>query len=313
MRFFLMALLAGLLLACDNGSKDDTQAAPGPASAHTLTDIPAAEWQQQADERFTATATAWQQALTRFEQSPNADNLAALRDALAQWYQRFANQYLLLASRACQQDGSANRQAILSRLDSWPLYPGYLDALPEWPESGLISDPYLELTRQNLRRQHGATDPAEASLGFAALAVALNGTTDTPKALAAFTGEEDTPARRRQYLKLAGEQLLADHQQLSLSRPLNELALQCGLMETLAHWQQLTDPASEQEDGLLIPALSTTVNKTELLNAVQTMDPAVLARWDQINPGIAGSIKQSEEKGWAPIKAWLTTVSITRR
>ena len=232
---------------------------------------------------------------------------------LAQWYQRFASQYLLLASRACQQDGSANRQAILSRLDSWPLYPGYLDALPEWPESGLISDPYLELTRQNLRRQHGATDPAEASLGFAALAVALNGTTDTPKALAAFTGEEDTPARRRQYLKLAGEQLLADHQQLSLSRPLNELALQCGLMETLAHWQQLTDPASEQEDGLLIPALSTTVNKTELLNAVQTMDPAVLARWDQINPGIAGSIKQSEEKGWAPIKAWLTTVSITRR
>ena len=143
--------------------------------------------------------------------------------------------------------------------------------------------------------------------------MALNGTTDTPKALAAFTGEEDTPARRRQYLKLAGEQLLADHQQLSLSRPLNELALQCGLMETLAHWQQLTDPASEQEDGLLIPALSTTVNKTELLNAVQTMDLAVLARWNQINPGIAGSIKQSEEKGWAPIKAWLTTVSITRR
>ena len=86
MRFFLMALLAGLLLACDSGSKDDTQAAPGPASAHTLTDIPAAEWQQQADERFTAAATAWQQALTRFEQSPNADNLAALRDALAQWY-----------------------------------------------------------------------------------------------------------------------------------------------------------------------------------------------------------------------------------
>ncbi|HIL21728.1 MAG TPA: hypothetical protein EYG20_00490, partial [Alcanivorax sp.] len=120
MRFFLMALLAGLLLACDSGSKDDTEAAPGPASAHTLTDIPAAEWQQQADERFTAAATAWQQALTRFEQSPNADNLAALRDALAQWYQRFANQYLLLASRACQQDGSANRQAILSRLDSWP-------------------------------------------------------------------------------------------------------------------------------------------------------------------------------------------------
>ncbi len=313
MRFLFMALLASLLLACDNNPNDDAGSAPRPVSDGTLTEIPAAAWQQQADERFTTTASAWQQALTRFEQSPNEENLTALRDALAQWYQGFASQYLLLASRACQQDGSANRQATLARLDSWPLYPGYLDTLPEWPESGLISDPYLELTRQNLRRQHGATDPAEASLGFAALSVVLNGTTENPKALAAFTGEEGIPARRRQYLKLAGEQLLADYQQLLLDRPLNGLALQCGLMETLAHWQQLHDPASEQEEGLLIPALSLAVNETALLDAVQAMDPAVIARWDQINPGIAGSIKQSEEKGWAPIKAWLTTVSITRQ
>ena len=312
MRFSIMLLLAGLLLACDNHHDDKPGTVSEPASA-TLTDIPAAQWQQQADEDFTATAAAWQQALTQFEQSPSADHLAALRDALTQWYQRFASQYLLLASRACQQDGTANRQAILARLDSWPLYPGYLDALPEWPESGLISDPYLELTRQNLRRQHGATDPAEASLGFAALSVAVNGTSDNPKALAAFTGEDGPPARRRQYLKLAGEQLVADHQQLSLKRPLNELALQCGLMETLAHWQQLNHPASEQEEGLLIPALSTSVNEAALLDGVQSMAPAVIARWDQANPGIASSIKQSEEKGWNPIKAWLTTVSITRQ
>lgn len=313
MRFLIMACVASLLLACDNSSDGNKNTVSEPASSTTLTDIPAAQWQQQADESFTAAAAAWQQAQTRFEQSPNADNLAALRDALAQWYQRFASQYLLLASRACQQEGAANRQAILARLDSWPLYPGYLDALPEWPESGLISDPYLELTRQNLRRQHGATDPAEASLGFAALSVAVNGTSDNPKALAAFTGEDGPPARRRQYLKLAGEQLVADHQQLSLKRPLNELALQCGLMETLAHWQQLSDPASEQEEGLLIPALSTSVTESALLDGVQSMDPAVIARWDQANPGIASSIKQSEEKGWNPIKAWLTTVSITRQ
>ena len=131
--------------------------------------------------------------------------------------------------------------------------------------------------------------------------------------MSAVPGGDSPPARRRQYRKLGCAQLRADLRQLSRSRPLSGLALQCGLMETLAHWQQRTDPAIEQEDGLLIPALSTTVNKTELLNAVQTMDPEVLARWDQINPGIAGSIKQSEEKGWAPIQAWLNTVSITRR
>ncbi|MEQ3637101.1 imelysin family protein [Alcanivorax sp.] len=313
MRFFLMTLLAGLLLACDSSTDNRTDVSPKPTSIATLTEISAAQWQQQADERFSADADAWRQALTRFEQTPDAQHLTALREALSQWYQRFASDYLLLASRACQQEGSVNRQAILSRLDSWPLYPGYLDALPEWPESGLISDPYLELTRQNLRRQHGATDPGEASLGFAALAVTLNGTTDTPKALSAFTGEEGPAARRRQYLKLAGEQLVADHQLLSLNRPLNGLALQCGLMGALAHWQQLSDSANEQEQGLLIPELSTSVNESALLDGVQTMDPDVIARWDQINPGIAGSIKQSEEEGWAPIKAWLTTVSITRQ
>lgn len=313
MRVFLMTLLAGLLLACDSSTDNLTDTSPKPASTATLTEIPAAQWQQQADERFTAAADAWQQALTRFEQTPDEQQLTALREALSQWYQRFASQYLLLASRACQQDGNVNRQVILSRLDSWPLYPGYLDALPQWPDSGLISDPYLELTRQNLRRQHGATDPAEASLGFAAMAVALNGTPDAPNTLAAFTGEEGVPARRRQYLKLAGEQLVADHQQLALNRPLNEMALQCGLMGTLAHWQQLSDSANEQEEGRLIPELSTSVIESALLNGVQTMAPDIIARWNQINPGIAGSIKQSEEKGWAPIKAWLSTVSITRQ
>ena len=84
--------------------------------------------------------------------------------------------YLLAASRACQ----LNQQELLNRMDTWPLYPGYLDALPEWPESGLISDPYLEMTRKSLRTQHGATDASEASLGFAALFVALNGTEETP-------------------------------------------------------------------------------------------------------------------------------------
>ena len=78
--------------------------------------------------------------------------------------------YLLAASRACQ----LKQQELLNRMDTWPLYPGYLDALPEWPESGLISDPYLEMTRKSLRVQHGATDASEASLGFAALFVALN-------------------------------------------------------------------------------------------------------------------------------------------
>lgn len=313
MRFLLMALLTSLLLACDSSIDEHADTTPGPTSATDLVEIPAAQWQQRADERFTTAATEWQQALAQFERTPDQQHLAALRQALSHWYQRFTSQYLLLASRACQQDGRARHQVNLTQLDSWPLYPGYLDVLPQWPESGLISDPSLELTRQSLRRQHGATDPAEASLGFAAMAVVLNGTAEAPKTLNSFIGQKGAPARRRQYLKLASEQLVADHQQLSLNRPLNQLALQCGLTGVLAHWQPLSNSTDEQESGLLIPELSAALNNTNLLAGVQTMDPDALARWDQINPGIADAIKHSEEKGWTPIQAWLSTVSFTRQ
>ena len=128
MRYFLAALLALALSGCDNNTPEP-ESAPGEVTdmSASVADIPATDWQNNADQAFKEGAGAWQQALNDFEQSREQAQLDALREQLESWYAAFIDHYLLAASRACQ----LNQQELLNRMDTWPLYPGYLDALPE--------------------------------------------------------------------------------------------------------------------------------------------------------------------------------------
>ena len=295
------ALLAFTLAACDSAEAP----APDTATSHPAQrDIPAAEWQQQRRQAFEQSADHWQQSLAGLVQSPNNDALSALRQSLSTWYQTFTGQALLLNARACQLE----QHALLSRMDTWPLYPGYIDAMPQWPESGLISDPYLELDPKTLRIQHGATDTAEASLGFAAMFVVLNGTSDSPKALDRFQGDKNNAPRRLDYLKLAGEQILADYQTLLASDiPLTSANLNCAVSQMRQRQQQLADSA-ENDDELVIPP---TVRKTvdsALLASLQNLPDAVASAWDEIQPGLIEAIAASRQGGWAAIDAWQNPV-----
>ncbi len=58
---------------------------------------------------------------------------------------------------------------LLYQIDAWPIEPGYLDTLPAYPDSGLISDLTVTITPESLREQNGFTDSSEVSLGFHAL------------------------------------------------------------------------------------------------------------------------------------------------
>lgn len=58
---------------------------------------------------------------------------------------------------------------LLYQIDAWPIEPGYLDQLPAYPDSGLISDLTVPITPESLREQNGFTDSSEVSLGFHAL------------------------------------------------------------------------------------------------------------------------------------------------
>jgi hypothetical protein len=51
-------------------------------------------------------------------------------------------------------------------VDSWPIAEGFLDNLPAYPDSGLISDITLPMTSSAISGQHQITDRSEASLGF---------------------------------------------------------------------------------------------------------------------------------------------------
>ncbi|MGJ3256023.1 MAG: imelysin family protein [Alcanivorax sp.] len=299
MRYFLAALLAMMLSGCDNNTPEPAPSEDTDMSA-TVADIPATDWQQNADKAFQEGAAAWQQALNDFDQHREQAQLDALREHMESWYAAFVDHYLLAASRACQLE----QQELLNRMDSWPLYPGYLDALPQWPESGLISDPYLEMTRKSLRTQHGATDASEASLGFAALFVALNGTEETPKALPMLAGDDEIALRRRQYLQLAAEQLQTDAKLLSVEAPLDSQSLKCGLEQTLAR-DARKDSSDLEAEGLFIPATVREVNTERLLKGVRNMDQTTLETWAEKAPGIEEAITASKKAGSEALATWL--------
>ncbi len=295
-RTLLTALFPLALVACDTSEAPEPEAH---AEAPIETGIIVTDWQQQSLEQFEQAAAHWQQALVNLEQNKDEKNLAALRQSLADWYHRFTEQAPLLNARACQ----LNQQAILARMDTWPLYPGYIDSMPEWPESGLISDPYLELNRKNLRIQHGATDSAEASLGFAAMLVVLNGTGETAKPLAFFQDEAQQAPRRLTYLKLAGEQILADYRTFATEVSLVSSDLDCALSAMLERRQQLIS-STDNDSELVIP---NTIRKTLSdiqLNALQNLPESVVSAWEDVQPGIMEAITSSKNKGWKPIEEW---------
>lgn len=51
-------------------------------------------------------------------------------------------------------------------IEAWPLEPGFIDSLPEYPYSGIINDLALGMTEASLRSQDGATSPMEVSSGM---------------------------------------------------------------------------------------------------------------------------------------------------
>ncbi len=297
MKRLFAALLSLALVACDSADAPAPAPETTPAPADTIV---VTDWQQSQREAFEQAAAQWQQALLALEQKPQQAQLDALRQSLQAWYKTFTDQALLLNARACQ----LNQFAILERMDTWPLYPGYIDAMPQWPESGLISDPYLELDRKTLRTQHGATDSAEASLGFAAMFVVLNGTGDAPKALPQFTSDEHNASRRLSYLKLAGEQLLADYQTLGTEIPLASRNLDCALARLLEQHQQLAE-LTDSDGELVVPqAVSQTLNDGPP-TALQSIPEPVITAWEEARPGILDAINASQKDGWSAIAGWL--------
>lgn len=97
-----------------------------------------------------------------------------------------------------------------------PFLPGYVDALPEYPYSGLVHETGMDLTLDNLLEQHQLMDLESPALGFPVVETLL---WQSDLGTYWLTSGEDgdlTITRRHQYLTLATDHLLQQLEQARL-------------------------------------------------------------------------------------------------
>ena len=94
---------------------------------------------------------------------------------------------------------------LAQRLDAWPIQPGFIDSIDGYPDSGIVNDETLMLSRETLIEQHGITDYGEASLGLHPMEFML-----FERDVAQFVAGNDVNDRRRKLLGLLSTILLED-------------------------------------------------------------------------------------------------------
>ncbi len=160
--------------------------------------------------------------IKQFLATPDTANLEAAKQKWLDCYTAFNNTkpFTILTDKPSQP----------AYIDSWPILPGYIDAIAGFPNSGIVNDLSLELNEANIRHQHGLTFPGEVSIGFHAIEFMLwgenpvtsgNATTQKTQLLERYrlVKQWDQPEldisqhsnnRRRQYLSLISKMLLKD-------------------------------------------------------------------------------------------------------
>jgi len=169
--------------------------------------------------RLTVSATGFADAIDGLLNDTSAERLGTARQAWSHLYQSFNQAFVVLLCRGTQSPVDLVR---LQRTDSFPILPGYIDGLNEWPDSGIVNDVSLALTRDTLLEQQDATLEGEASIGFQVIHFLLHGEPAHPRTVEALQmvteldedmlGElADQPTnRRRAYLQLVTDLLVED-------------------------------------------------------------------------------------------------------
>lgn len=311
-RLLLPALAATALTLSGCGhheSGQDSVAPPRSAPAATATRATIRFKDPGADTELQQDGNALRQAVTTLLKKPDDTTLSAARNAWTRLYQAYNNHYLLLATRAC----AGHHTDVLARLDSWPLYPAYVDGLPEWPQSGIVNDGTLHLTATVLRAQQ-ITEDNEVALGFQPLWLLLAGVKEAPrKAADLMAGKNQNVDRRRAYLRLATAQLNDDLSTLRGSGSADVDDMRCALsslndrLDRLAANRGATDPNS----GLYVPpptlAIIAKAQPGAALAQLGSDDnAAVRDALDKAYPKFQAAFQQASKTGtWKPIADWI--------
>ena len=220
----LLALLTLVLLGCSSSNEPSTEADAEDSSTQPEQVRPdpnvqfaglARAFQAQADTAGEAMQSACQSlglAVQAFLDNPEA---GLQRDAQSAWHacyegwQAFSLFHQVAFNPAAQEALDRARRLINVR----PFLPGYVDALPDYPYSGLVHETGLDLTLDNLLEQHQLMDLESPALGFPVVETLLwQADLDTYWLTSGEDGDL-TITRRHQYMTLATEHLLLQLEQ----------------------------------------------------------------------------------------------------
>jgi len=242
-----------------------------------------AAWQLSRAEAATAEVTRLINATRAFLDNPND----ASRQSLQQAWQT-AHAAWLKAAFLLPDTAEAH-----NNIDRWPIEPGFLDSLPNYPSSGLVNELMLELDAETLRDQHLITDTSEAALGYHVLEYYA-----FERPLESFTGTDSTSQRRRQLLTLVAEQLLHDH--LEVTRALKREDATADLPASQVDLLVLLNHRSEQlfsemnREGSHGRYSGTSINsiaaKLETMEGLMDQPPGLKQYLIDLNPAQAESL-----------------------
>ena len=263
-----------------------------------------------ADAELKRDGDALHRAIAALLKTPDDGTLKAARNAWSTLYRAYNNHYLLLAVRAC----AGHRADVLTRLDSWPLYPAYVDGLPKWPDSGIVNDATLQLTPKVLLAQQDATDNNEVALGFQPLWLLIAGVKEAPRRPAdLMSSKNENVDRRRAYVRLVTAQLNQDLAALGNAETAGVGDMRCALsslndrLNRLAANRRATDP----DNGLYVPppslAIIAKAQPAAALAQLGSDDNADLrAALAKTYPKFQAAFQQASKTGtWKPIADWI--------
>lgn len=167
MHFFALALLLVLLAGCSQN--DPPQPFELLSTDQTKTVIPDSlitalgRHSMQTAKSFVAEAKILHSLTNEYLALPNENNQIRVQRQWLTTHIAYTTAQLGLIG-GDQQD--LNFADLGFRLDAWPIQPGFIDNVPEYPHSGVVFDKTLEINTENLLEQHGVTDDEEVLLGF---------------------------------------------------------------------------------------------------------------------------------------------------
>ena len=129
----------------------------------------------------------FQLAIDSFLSTPTAKTLGDLQEEWIYLHDTL-HRFQLLAH-------PSSRATFSTLIDSWPIEPGFIDNLPTYPATGIVSDVSIPIDETTLRKQHQFTDLSEAAIGLHAIEYLL-----FARSLNDFVLSEDFRVKRRRVL-----------------------------------------------------------------------------------------------------------------